>query len=115
MKIRINENRLLLESFSGPSKEAQVVVNEVVPPQTQRTEETVKSSRSHNFYELTVVDRTNRRRPKSTSYLDWRGHTSRPSSSSTNTQRRKIRSGKIYFFKVFEKISSFIISIRLLY
>lgn len=90
---------MLLESFSGPSAKEVPSATEV-PPQTQRTDDGKNSmtnnSATNNFFELTVVDRTNRRRPKSTSYLDWRGHTSRPSSSSTASQRRKIRSlGKI--------------------
>lgn len=100
---RIAEQRKLLELFSAGPREIQALPDpgqaiepEPVTPRTGMGDELPDRNSVNSCtptdgrgYSITLVDRSVRGRPKSTSYLDWRGHTSRP--TSTIGIRRKIK------------------------
>lgn len=93
MNLRINENKKLLASFSGAVLESDdEKPNQFVGNNNELNDKNSVNSLATNnmsFYALTIVDKK-RRRPKSMSYMDWRGQTSRPSTAGRTRKNRQL-------------------------
>lgn len=80
MNMRIKENKLLLESYAAARKE--IVEQEAAEKLEKLSLESDTEQINGPIYSITVKNPS--RRPKSTSYTDWRGQISRP-----QTERKK--------------------------
>lgn len=99
MSNRINENKMLLESYQGsPKKEMAQICNQKSLMDNQIAnliEESNSDKINDALYSFTFRDPT--KRPKSTSYTDWRGQISRPN---TGKKSKYFFSSDLYFLTV---------------